>query len=214
MPRLLQNIDIEGIVVGFWKLTETADELYSIASDFISTDELSVYQSFKNDRRRREWLATRILLKEMLGIYPGIDYDSNGAPHLKGDAHINISVSHTDGMVAVAMSDNFRVGIDIERVTNRVLRIKDKFLHSDEYDVNDPNLLQLLYIQWCAKEAMYKACNVAHYDYQNTYTLPGFRFDGNMLGYAIGRVILDDGSCKDLNVKYFEVDGCVVCEAW
>lgn len=214
MPRLLQNIDIEGVDVGFWRLIETADELYSIASDFISTDELSVYQSFKNDRRRREWLATRILLKEMLGSYPGIDYDSNGAPILKDNAHNNISVSHADGLVAVSLSKKYHVGIDVERVTNRVLRIKDKFLTPDEYDINDPNLLQLLYIQWSAKEAMYKACNVAHYDYQNTYTLPRFRFYGNMPGSAIGRVILDDGSCKDLNVKYFEVDGCVVCVTW
>jgi 4'-phosphopantetheinyl transferase EntD len=185
-----------------------------MASAFVNDGELSVYQSFKNDRRRREWLATRILLKEMLGGYPGIDYDSNGAPHLKGDAHINISVSHADGLVAVSMSKKYHVGIDVERVTNRVLRIKDKFLTPDEYDINDPNLLQLLYIQWCAKEAMYKACNVAHYDYQNTYTLPGFRFDGKMPGSAIGRVILDDGSCKNLNVRYFEVDGCVVSVAW
>lgn len=214
MPRLLQNIDIEGVDVGFWKLIESADDLYSMASAFVNDDELSVYQSFKNDRRRREWLATRILLKEMLGSYPGIDYDSNGAPHLNGDAHINISVSHADGLVAVSMSKKYHVGIDVERVTNRVLRIMDKFLTPDEYDINDPNLLQLLYIQWCAKEAMYKACNVAHYDYQNTYTLPGFRFDGKMPGSAIGRVILDDGSCKNLNVRYFDVDDCVACVAW
>lgn len=213
MPRLLQNIDIEGVDVGFWKLIESADDLYSMASAFVSDGELLVYQSFKNDRRRREWLATRILLNEMLGGYPGIDYDSNGAPHLKGDAHINISVSHADGLVAVSMSKKNHVGIDVERVTNRVLRIKDKFLTPDEYDINDPNLLQLLYIQWCAKEAMYKACNVAHYDYQNTYTLPGFKYDGKMPGSAIGRVILDDGSCKNLNVRYFEVDGCVVSVA-
>ena len=213
MPRLLQNIDIEGVDVGFWKLIESADDLYSMASAYVSDGELTVYQSFKNDRRRREWLATLILLNEMHGSYPGIDYDSNGAPRLKGDAHINISVSHADGLVAASMSKKYHVGIDVERVTNRVLRIKDKFLTPDEYDINDPNLLQLLYIQWCAKEAMYKACNVAHYDYQNTYTLPGFRFDGKMPGSAIGRVILDDGSCKNLNVRYFDVDDCVVCVA-
>lgn len=210
---LIQTIDIEGVKIAFWRTDETADELYTMSVVFLSDAEIAVYQSFKNDRRRREWLATRILLNEMLGSYPGIDYDSNGAPHLKGDAHINISVSHADGLVAVSMSKKYHVGIDVERVTNRVLRIKDKFLTSAEYDINDPNLLQLLYIQWCAKEAMYKACNVAHYDYQNTYTLPGFRYDGKMVGSAIGRVILDDGSCKDLNVRYFEVDGCVVCVA-
>ncbi|MBR4271781.1 MAG: hypothetical protein IKQ30_02980, partial [Bacteroidales bacterium] len=134
---LIQTIDIEGVNVAFWRTDETADELYAMFVGCLSDAEIAVYQSFKNDRRRREWLATRILVKEMLGNYQGIDYDADGAPRLIGYDNINISVSHTDGMVAVAMSDKFRVGIDIERVTNRVLRIKDKFLHSDEYDVND-----------------------------------------------------------------------------
>ncbi len=210
---LTQTIDIEGAKIAFWRTDESADELYTMSVVFLLDAELAVYQSFKNDRRRREWLATRILVKEMLGNYPGIDYDADGAPRLIGYDNINISVSHTEGMVAVAMSVKFRVGIDIERVTNRVLRIKDKFLHSDEYDVNDPNLLQLLYIQWCAKEPMYKAFNVKHYDYQNTYTLPEFHFDGNMQGTTTGKVITDDGNVKDLMVNYFEIEGCMVCIA-
>ncbi|MCR5454837.1 MAG: siderophore biosynthesis protein, partial [Bacteroidales bacterium] len=104
-----------------------------MAVDLISADEKSVYQSFKNDRRRREWLATRLLIKEMLGRYPGISYDGLGAPILSGCSDINISVSHTDVLVAVSLSDKCSVGIDIERITNRVLRIKHKFLNRDEY---------------------------------------------------------------------------------
>ncbi|MCR5455574.1 MAG: 4'-phosphopantetheinyl transferase superfamily protein [Bacteroidales bacterium] len=213
MPLLTQNINIEDVEVGFWRTDETADQLYAMAVDMISADEKSVYQSFKNDRRRREWLATRLLIKEMLGRYPGISYDGFGAPILSGCCDINISVSHTDGLVAVSLSYKCSVGIDIERITNRVLRIKHKFLNPDEYNTDDPNLLQLLYIQWCAKEAMYKALNVEHYDYQNTYTLPGFHFDGVFPGIAQGKVIADDDARKYLTVNYFEVDGCVCCVA-
>ena len=84
-----------------------------------------------------------------------------------------------------------------------------------EYNyVPDYELLHLLYIQWCAKEAMYKACNVAKYDYQHTYTLPDYHFDGNMQGKANGKVILDDGSVKELIVNYFEIEGCVCCVAY
>ena len=214
MPLLPQNIDIEDVKIGFWRTDESAEDLFAMIANHLSDDEQSVYQSFKNDRRRREWLATRILVKEMLGHYPGIVYDESGAPMLSGiDGTNNISVSHSDGLVAVLLSKK-RAGIDIERVTKRVLRIKDKFLNPDEYDANDPNLLQLLYIQWCAKEAMYKACNVLKYDYQHTYTLPDFHFDGNMTGKANGKVIMDDGSVKELTVNYFEIDGCVCCVAY
>jgi hypothetical protein len=61
---------------------------------------------------------------------------------------------------------------------------------------------------------MYKAYNVKHYDYQNTYTLPEFHFDGNMQGTAKGKVVTDDCNVKDLMVNYFEIDGCVCCVAY
>ncbi|MBO4772151.1 MAG: hypothetical protein J5595_06400 [Bacteroidales bacterium] len=114
MPLLPQNIDIEDVKIGFWRTDESAEDLFAMIANHLSDDEQSVYQSFKNDRRRREWLATRILVKEMLGHYPGIVYDDSGAPMLSGvDGTNNISVSHTDGIVAVLLSKN-RVGIDIE----------------------------------------------------------------------------------------------------
>lgn len=213
MSLVVPNIDIEGVKIAFWQTDETADELYAMASNYIKADEKPVYQSFKNERRRREWLATRILVKEMLGYYPGIVYDELGAPMLADVGNnIYISVSHTDGLVAVLLS-KWRAGIDIESVTKRVLRVKQKFLKPEEYNDAGENLLKLLYVQWCAKEAMYKACNVIKYDYQNTYTLPGFRFDGQFPGVANGRVILDDGTCKQLTVNYFEIYNCVCCVA-
>ena len=215
MPLLPQHIDIEDVKIDFLRTDDAADELLAVIANNLSAVEKTVYQSFKNDRRRREWLATRILLKEMLGHYPQIVYDANGAPMLSGVANTYyISVSHTDGIVAALLSKH-RAGIDIERVTKRVLRIKDKFLMPVEYNyIPDCELLHLLYIQWCAKEAMYKACNVAKYDYQHTYTLPDYHFDGNMQGKANGKVVLDDGSVKELIVNYFEIEGCVCCVAY
>ena len=214
MPFLSEDtINSNGVKVGFWRLDEDGQGLYALAEAFLSDGEKTVCQNFKNDRRRREWLAARVLLHEMLGYYPGIEYDGGGCPRIKSLPEMKISISHTDGLVAVSLSRQAS-GIDLERISPRIIRIRDKFLHQEEFDYVPDNLaLRLLYIQWCAKEAMYKACNVANYDYQNTYTLPGFRYDGSTSGSAKGRAILDDGSARMFDVNYMEIDGCVCCVA-
>ena len=51
--------------VGVWKVEETIDQLRSKFNDF------SLYESglrkFKAEKRQLEWLAVRVLLKELLG---------------------------------------------------------------------------------------------------------------------------------------------------
>ncbi len=209
------ELNVIGTEIAFWKLEESAETLYAEAEPFLTDDEKHSFATFKNERRRREWLATRLTVKSVLGHYPGIIYDG-GKPHLGGQFGENkhISITHTDGLVGIAISDNPNIGIDLERMTPRILRIKHKFLNANEFDyIDGDGLSHLLYIQWCAKEAMYKAVNVNNYDYQNTYTLPLFRYDGSPNGIAKGRVIMDDGSAIYLDVKYFEIDGCMCCIA-
>ena len=67
--------------VGVWKVEETIDQLRSKFNDF------SLYESglrkFKAEKRQLEWLAVRILLKELLGEEKVIDYLPSGKPLLK-----------------------------------------------------------------------------------------------------------------------------------
>ena len=55
----------------------------------------------KNESRRAEWLAVRLLVKELFGSECEVAYHPTGRPYLKhGTAHI--SISHTKGFAAVA----------------------------------------------------------------------------------------------------------------
>ena len=67
-------------LLGVWKIEETSEEL------LLMLDLRSEYQSFLQhitaEKRRREWLATRVLLKELAGKELLIAYHADGAPYL------------------------------------------------------------------------------------------------------------------------------------
>ena len=54
----------EGLL-GFWEIKETAEQLLETLNP--ETEELERYQSLRNDLRRKEWLAARLLLQKMTG---------------------------------------------------------------------------------------------------------------------------------------------------
>ena len=63
-------------------------------------------------------------------------------------------------MAAVVLSNEFPVGIDIEKINPRVLRIKNKFLHADEIQsvsgLDEQSLISRLTLYWSIKETVYK----------------------------------------------------------
>jgi phosphopantetheinyl transferase len=98
-------------------------------------------------------LACRAALAKLLGTNEiEITYSETGQPQIKGHC---ISFSHTKNTVAVALAD-IPVGIDIEELSPRILRLYSRFMSEEEMSACDLNNLQDLYYYWCAKEAMYK----------------------------------------------------------
>jgi phosphopantetheinyl transferase len=81
-----------------------------------------------------------------------------GKPLLK---NWNISMSDTRGYVAICLSKTRRVGVDIEYLSNRVSKIAERFIRTDEQarDVRE----QLLH--WCTKETVYKYYSEQNLDY-------------------------------------------------
>jgi 4'-phosphopantetheinyl transferase EntD len=57
----------------------------------------------------------------------------------------------------VITSSTHPVGIDIERLKDRIYRIKDRFLTIEEHkSLGETNRLEKLYVIWGAKESLYK----------------------------------------------------------
>jgi phosphopantetheinyl transferase len=98
-------------------------------------------------------LACRAALAKLLDTNKiSITYSETGQPKMEGR---HISFSHTKNSVAVALA-NIPVGIDIEELSPRILRLYSRFMSEEEISDCDLNNLQELYYYWCAKEAMYK----------------------------------------------------------
>lgn len=140
-------------LLGVWKIEETSDELLSLLEQ--PSEYLPFLQRLKTEKRRREWLASRVLLKKLAGQELSIAYHEDGAPYLPGSPYA-ISISHTDGYAAVQLHEQ-AVGVDIEYRSNRVIKIRSRFMSPEEdASIDAGHEAEHLLIYWCAKEALFK----------------------------------------------------------
>ena len=140
----------DDVNLGIWAIEDTVEQLFE---QYPHLKDLKVYldEKYKNEGRKKEILAVRALLYEMTHeeSYKCILHEPSGKPLLKG---YFISISHTKGYAAVIMSKTRNVAVDIEYVSDRVSKIVDKFIRSDE----DSSTIEVQLKNWCAKETVYK----------------------------------------------------------
>jgi 4'-phosphopantetheinyl transferase len=153
MP-LLKTISENELSMGLWALTEPTAILES--GLLLSEEENELYQSFRHEKRQREFLAIRQLLHFLTGGDYQLRYHKNGKPFLNNVPGY-VSISHSKNMVAVILSDH-PAGIDVEEICRNTERIDTRFLTERELEwtsrSTDYRLSRLLC--WCAKEAVYK----------------------------------------------------------
>ena len=146
-----------GVSLGIWEINESVEEM---VEHYSWTESLSMeMERFKSEGRKKEFLAVRVLLHEMLLLFGAsesraydlgrISYNSGGKPLLKG---YHISISHTQGYAAVILSKKHEVAVDVEYFSDRVEKVKSKFLRKDEKAEGLDSLL----VHWCGKETVYK----------------------------------------------------------
>lgn len=151
MPLFWKHTDSHA---GIWKIEETSEELLAMLEH--PSDYMLHLQKLKTEKRRQEWLACRVLLKELMGQEQPIAYHDDGAPYLPASP-LSLSISHTNGYAAVLLQDKEAAGIDIEYRSDRVLKIRSRFMSADEdASVSPSHEVEHLLIYWCAKEALFK----------------------------------------------------------
>lgn len=155
MPNYVHHT-YEGGGIAIWHITETADELYALLGTHRYDTQLA---EKKNESRRAEWLAVRLLVKELFGSEAEVAYHPTGRPYLKNST-THISISHTKGFAAVAYHHRAPLGMDIEYLSSRVERIASRFTTEDEasyIDRHDESVRQMYHlVNWSAKETLYK----------------------------------------------------------
>ena len=145
---IIKKISNAESIIWIWKIEESIDELIELTDQ--TTD-------IKNEIKRKEFYASRILIERMCKAlnlnYQGIKKDNNGKPHLINSRY-HISISHKFPYVSVII-DTKKCGVDIERIDEKVKKIKSKFLSEDEELVVGKNLKKLVEY-WSMKETAYK----------------------------------------------------------
>lgn len=152
MP-LLEQYELSGVRLLVWKVTETLEELQGMVLPSLAA---RACEEFTSEKRRTEWLAVRALLRSSLGDDVHVVYDAAGKPSLEGFDG-DVSISHTDGYVAVALSACGSVGVDIELLSRDVMAVAGRFMSVDLLGAVHPderNFVAL--VHWCSKEALYK----------------------------------------------------------
>lgn len=152
MPLFKTITQAEGII-GVWQLSEKLDELLPNFSDQELED--PAYLQYTHEKRKIEWLATRKLIKLLIGDDFTITYAESGKPILNHVQYKNISISHSRYFAAVYIHETLQVGLDIEDTTRNYNSIEKRYLSDEELKQTGQNpLLQCLY--WCAKESIFK----------------------------------------------------------
>lgn len=170
-------------VVGVWKVEESLEQLQAMLPHFSMY--ASDVQRFKSDKRKLEWLAVRVLLKELVGEDKRIAYLPSGKPYLV-DGSSCVSFSHTHGYVAVALHPTKEVGVDIEQYGTRVQRLASRFVREDEMpSVKSGDEIYALLLHWSAKETMFKMMSQADVDFLDHLQILPFTPDssGEMKAY-------------------------------
>ena len=162
----------DGTILGIWKIEESKDDLLSLF-DNCKEGLIAELNRFQNDKRKIEFLATRALIKELLGYENMVCYDENGKPSLV-DNLLKISISHTLMYVSVIISPKMAVGVDIEQKRDKILRLSNRFLSKSELNnIDKKRELEHLLLHWSAKETMFKMMGETDVDFiESMHVLP------------------------------------------
>ena len=114
-------------------------------------------------QKRLQHLAGRYLLTELFPDFPleEIQIADTRKPYL-ADEKYHFSISHFGHFAAAIVSSDKRVGIDVERASPTIEKIRSKFLSEEESNVafegieKSGHRLRQLTLLWSAKETIFK----------------------------------------------------------
>ena len=208
MPFFYQQNINETRHLAIWSITEPVS--------FFETD-VKLAVDIQNEERKIQHLAVRLLFKLMM---PEADLNNmvmgdNGKPYLQG-VPFHFSFSHCKGYAAVAVSDTDPIGIDIEIIHPRILKVAHKFLNDNEkgmlVDLSVEEQLKQMAFFWAAKEAMYKQNEQLGIDFAKDFNVQGLASENR--GMVTAQILHKGIENKvDLDYHFGEDYVCVTCIA-
>jgi 4'-phosphopantetheinyl transferase len=175
VPLFYQHTINATTKLGIWRIEE--DENFFLAK-------VPLPKNITHPHKRLQHLAGRYLLQFLFPDFPYAEIliADTRKPYLPNEQY-HFSISHCGEYAAAIVSSMHRVGIDIERPSDKVERIAHKFIHEKEkqFLVNGERLIvnsspftayRLLFtIIWSAKEALFKWYSLGNVDFRENMQL-------------------------------------------
>ena len=203
MPFLKEFIINDKTKIKLWKVM-----IGELNTKELNSDEKKLFKLKKSNLFREQFLATRKVLALENSNYK-ITYDINGKPLL--NSIYNISISHSCDIAAIAISDNSKIGLDVQLRENKIFNIQNKFLNkSEKLIIGDDPTVDILTMVWASKESIYKAIGLKGISFSENIIIDKvIEKDKTGIGYYI------NGPEKvKFDLKFFYVDEYTICFAY
>ena len=203
MPFLKEFIINDKTKIKLWKVM-----MGELNTKELNSDEKNLLKLKKNDILREQFLATRKVLALENTDYK-ITYNNNGKPSL--NSKYNISISHSHEIAALVISDNSKIGLDVQLNENKIFNIQDKFLNpTEKLNIGENPSLKILTMIWTSKESIYKAVGIKGISFSDNIKIDKVVEEDKIgIGYYI------NGTEKvKFDLKFFYVDEYTICFAY
>ena len=162
------------------KIIESQEE---DALDFLSFREKLSFANISHPEKRREWATARMAMRDALDVlrvpYPGFYKDEHGKSQvMNGNGFV--SLSHTEGLAGAIFHRDTPVGIDMDFIREKILRIGSRFLDKSELDFLEKDPLHYT-MAWSAKESIFKCQGKRGVSFRENILLEPFGSDATII---------------------------------
>jgi 4'-phosphopantetheinyl transferase len=178
-----------------------------LSSAMLNLNEFAVYLDLTDKRSIEKQAALYVVRTVLQDNAIEILYEDSGKPYLVND--IRISISHSfDWLVVLFSFNGIEIGVDIEKVRDKILNIKEKFLSGKELEDLRNASHEKYTIYWCVKEALYKALNIRGLNFAEQIFIADFIY--SQAGGEINASVYDTHSKKTYTLHYQVLDNYIL----
>lgn len=153
--------------------------------------QVPLQKTISHPHKRLQHLAGRLLLKEMYPRFPVklIQIADTKKPYLEHEP-FHFSISHCGDYAAAIVSKQYRVGVDLERVNDKIESIQKKFMSEGEKNVfneqclpagqaGSMNNIQCATLCWSVKESVFKWWGRGSVDFKRGMVIQSIQGDSS-----------------------------------
>jgi len=174
MPVFYQQTIDRHTKLGIWKIEETENF-------FLQT--VPLQNEITHPHKRLQHLAGRYLLRYLFPDFPYelIRIADTRKPFLENEAY-HFSISHCGDFAAAIVSSEKRVGVDVEIYSDKIERVKEKFVNRVEENTLEHfaphnHVNKYLTLMWSCKESIFKWYGNGQVDFRKHMQMQAIHFD-------------------------------------